>query len=79
MIWFELCFCFSVIPIPGCRSSARVEENAAAADLKLKEEDLKVIRAVCEAAIGNIGDRYPEAYMKSVMADCIKMEEWKGE
>ena len=47
--------------------------------MKLKDEDIKAIRAVCEAADGTIGSRYPESSMRSVMGECITMEEWKGE
>ncbi|PAV19769.1 Aldo keto reductase [Pyrrhoderma noxium] len=38
------------VPIPGCRSSERVEENAKGAEIKLSTEDVKTIRELSEAA-----------------------------
>ena len=65
------------IPIPGCRSASRVEENAGAADIKLEEADVKAIRAVCAAAVGSLRERYPEAYMTQVVGNCISLGEWE--
>jgi aryl-alcohol dehydrogenase-like predicted oxidoreductase len=48
-----------IVPIPGTRRLERVEENLAAADLKLTTDDLAQI----ETAAGQIkiqGARYPE-------------------
>ncbi|KAI5118752.1 hypothetical protein M0805_004838 [Coniferiporia weirii] len=66
------------IPIPGCRSVARVEENAGGAELQLSPEDVKAIRALSEAADVQ-GSRYPDAFMFAVKGDCISQDEWKGE
>jgi aryl-alcohol dehydrogenase-like predicted oxidoreductase len=49
-----------VVPIPGTRSAARLEENAAAAALTLDARELEALsRTLPEAA----GTRYPEASM----------------
>jgi len=49
-----------VVPIPGTRKLARLEENLAAADLELTATDLNEIETA-SAAITVRGDRYPEA------------------
>jgi len=51
-----------IVPIPGTRSIARLDENAAAADVKLVAADLEKIAAVLSAS-EVIGARYPEAFM----------------
>jgi aryl-alcohol dehydrogenase-like predicted oxidoreductase len=52
-----------IVPIPGTKRLARLEENAAAVDLVLSEDELREIAdALPEAA----GLRYPEAMMQSV-------------
>ncbi|THH03326.1 hypothetical protein EW145_g6348 [Phellinidium pouzarii] len=66
------------IPIPGCRSSERVEENAGGAELQLSREDVAAINALSEAADVQ-GDRYATAMMALLKGDCIPPEEWKGE
>ncbi|KAI5118755.1 hypothetical protein M0805_004841 [Coniferiporia weirii] len=66
------------IPIPGCRSVARVEENAGGAELQLTPEDVKAIRALSESA-DTQGSRYPDDQLLAVKGDCILQEEWKGE
>ena len=66
-----------MIPIPGCRTAERVAENARGAELKLDAEDIKTIRALVEAA--DTGERYPPAFLKLCMADCLPLSEWKGE
>jgi aryl-alcohol dehydrogenase-like predicted oxidoreductase len=49
----------AVVPIPGTKRVGYLEENAAAADIELSEEDL---RALDEAAPqgATAGDRYPD-------------------
>ncbi|MEU6404386.1 aldo/keto reductase [Streptomyces sp. NPDC046985] len=47
-----------VVPIPGTRSAARVEENAHAADVTLTEADLAAIREILPT--GGFGARYTE-------------------
>jgi len=52
-----------IVPIPGTRKLAQLEDNAAAADVELSAADLVAI----EDAAGNIavsGARYPEAFEK---------------
>ncbi len=50
-----------VVPIPGTRSRARLEENLAAADVELTADDLAAIDAIVPE--GAAGSRYPEAFM----------------
>lgn len=66
----------TVIPEPGSRNVARTEENAVAAEIKLREEDVQTIRTLCESADVQ-GDRVPQ--MAEAKMDCIPLEEWKGE
>ncbi|KAI5116237.1 hypothetical protein M0805_003298 [Coniferiporia weirii] len=66
----------NVVPIPGCRSATRVEENAHAAELVLLPEDVGAIRALSEAADIR-GERMPAQYMHAV--DSLPLEKWKGE
>ena len=70
----------SVIPIPGCRSRARVQENAAAAHIKLAKEDVQEIRLMVNT-LQAWGSRYPEASnaILDVGADSMPLEQWKGE
>jgi aryl-alcohol dehydrogenase-like predicted oxidoreductase len=52
-----------IVPIPGTKRRARLEENAAAVDIVLSDDELREIAdALPEAA----GPRYPEAMMQSV-------------
>ncbi len=54
-----------IIPIPGTKRRNYLEENIAAVDVQLSEEELKEIEAI--AFHENVsGLRYPELYMKSV-------------
>ena len=52
-----------VIPIPGSRSAARVEENAEAVRIHLTPDDLASLDAISPAVAG---DRYPEGGMRAV-------------
>jgi aryl-alcohol dehydrogenase-like predicted oxidoreductase len=52
-----------VIPIPGTKRRARLEENAAAADVVLGDDEL---RAIADALPEAVGDRYPEEMMRLV-------------
>jgi aryl-alcohol dehydrogenase-like predicted oxidoreductase len=47
-----------IVPIPGTRSAARVEENVGAADLTLSESELARITEILPT--GGFGSRYPE-------------------
>lgn len=54
-----------IIPIPGTTKLHRFEENIAAADIELSQQDLDLIaNALSEIAIE--GERYPEQLMKMV-------------
>ncbi len=56
-----------VVPIPGAKSRAHLEENIGAADLVLSEEDLAEIdRIVPPGAVS--GTRYPESQMHRINA-----------
>lgn len=50
-----------VVPIPGTRSPQRMADNAAAADVKLTDEDLARIHGILPQ--GAYGARYPEAML----------------
>lgn len=51
-----------IVPIPGTKSPRRLEENAAAADVKLTARDIEELdKAVSREAVH--GDRYPEPMM----------------
>jgi aryl-alcohol dehydrogenase-like predicted oxidoreductase len=48
-----------VVPIPGTKRRSYLEENAAALDVVLSDEDLAAIEAIFPAGAG-AGDRYPD-------------------
>jgi len=52
-----------IVPIPGTKRVAYLEENLGAADVQLSEADAQ---AIAEAIPAAAGDRYPEAVMRSV-------------
>ena len=52
-----------IVPIPGTKRRARLEENAAAVDVVLSDDEL---RAIADALPEAAGQRYPEAMMQSV-------------
>jgi aryl-alcohol dehydrogenase-like predicted oxidoreductase len=52
-----------IVPIPGTKRVAYLEENLGAADVQLSEADA---RAIAQAIPAAAGDRYPEAVMRSV-------------
>ncbi|MCH9648281.1 MAG: aldo/keto reductase [Deltaproteobacteria bacterium] len=54
-----------VVPIPGTRRSSRLDENAAAADIELSEEELSEIERVLPPELV-AGTRYPEEFMHTV-------------
>jgi aryl-alcohol dehydrogenase-like predicted oxidoreductase len=56
------------IPIPGTSKIKNLEENAAAAQIKLSKEEVQEIRQACEKA-DVVGERYPEAMSASLFAD----------
>lgn len=67
---------YAVIPLPGCRTAARVEDNSSAVELQLSPEDIIEIRTLCENADIK-GDRLPE--IARAPMDCIPLKEWKDE
>jgi aryl-alcohol dehydrogenase-like predicted oxidoreductase len=54
-----------IVPIPGTKRVARLEENAAAAGIKLSADDVQRIGEVAPVGAG-AGLRYPEPQMKGV-------------
>ncbi|WTW92466.1 aldo/keto reductase [Streptomycetaceae bacterium NBC_01309] len=50
-----------IVPIPGTRSSARIDENTAAADVALTAADLAAIDDILPH--GGFGARYPEGFV----------------
>ena len=52
-----------IVPIPGTKRVERLEENVAAAEIELSDDEL---RAIGEALPQPSGERYPEAGMASV-------------
>ena len=51
-----------IVPIPGTKSPRRLEENAAAAEIKLSAQDVEELdNAISPEAVR--GDRYPEGMM----------------
>jgi aryl-alcohol dehydrogenase-like predicted oxidoreductase len=55
----------NVVPIPGTKRRERLEENAAAADIRLTLDELREIDTVLPRGIA-AGTRYPEAGMRAV-------------
>lgn len=54
-----------VVPIPGTREIARLEENAAAVELELSAADLERLEAIAPPEVA-CGARYPERAMQAV-------------
>jgi aryl-alcohol dehydrogenase-like predicted oxidoreductase len=52
-----------IVPIPGTKRRARLEENTAAVDVVLSDDEL---REIAEALPEAAGQRYPEAMMQTV-------------
>jgi len=52
-----------IVPIPGSTRAERVEENAAAVDIKLSPEEIAALDAVGGSVVG---ERYPEGAMRTV-------------
>jgi aryl-alcohol dehydrogenase-like predicted oxidoreductase len=55
----------NVTPIPGTTRLERLEENVAAAEVRLSSEELDVIESVAPKGVA-AGTRYPEASMTVV-------------
>ena len=56
------------IPIPGSSKIKNLEENAAAAQIKLSKEEIQELRQASEKA-DVVGERYPAAMCTSLFAD----------
>ena len=56
------------IPIPGTTKIKNLEENAAAAQIKLSKEEVTEIRKACQAA-DTAGERYPASMTAHLFAD----------
>lgn len=54
-----------IVPIPGTRSVARLEDNAGAAEIVLSPEELAAIDVIMPPGIA-VGTRYPEGGMRSL-------------
>ena len=54
-----------IIPIPGTKRAARVDENIGAADIQLSEEDMAMIEEAMPPGAG-AGNRYPDPQMKAI-------------
>ncbi|HEX5574293.1 MAG TPA: aldo/keto reductase, partial [Gemmatimonadales bacterium] len=54
-----------VVPIPGSRRVERLEENAAATDIKLTENDLHRLELIAPVGAA-VGTRYPEPMMAAL-------------
>ncbi|HET7676148.1 MAG TPA: aldo/keto reductase, partial [Gammaproteobacteria bacterium] len=54
-----------IVPIPGTGRRAHLEENCAAADIRLSADDLAAIDEIAPVDVA-AGERYPEAMMKTL-------------
>jgi aryl-alcohol dehydrogenase-like predicted oxidoreductase len=54
-----------IVSIPGTKRGKYLEENAAAVDVTLTEEDLRCIDEVAPKGVA-AGERYNEAFMRTV-------------
>jgi len=54
-----------IVPIPGTKKRARLEENAGAVEIELTPEDLRTIDEIAPRGIA-AGERYPTAAMSAV-------------
>lgn len=55
----------NIVPIPGTKRRKYLEQNVAALDVKLTEEDLKRIEEIAPRGVA-VGTRYPEEAMRAV-------------
>jgi aryl-alcohol dehydrogenase-like predicted oxidoreductase len=54
-----------VVPIPGSRRVERLEENTAAAEIELTENELHRLEVIAPVGVA-AGLRYPEGFMRVV-------------
>ena len=66
------------MPIPGFQTTEHVEDNAVAAEIQLKSEDVDVIDQLVEEADVQ-GDRITPGLESFYQEDCITLDQWKGE
>jgi aryl-alcohol dehydrogenase-like predicted oxidoreductase len=57
------------IPIPGTKRVKYLEENAAAVDVELSDEEVLQLRKEIEKVGGSKGERYPPAMMSKCFGD----------
>jgi aryl-alcohol dehydrogenase-like predicted oxidoreductase len=57
-----------VIPIPGTRGQKYLDENTAASEIKLSDEELRVLRKAADATVLD-GSRYPEMWANVLMGE----------
>ncbi|GIK05482.1 hypothetical protein Aspvir_009594 [Aspergillus viridinutans] len=63
-----------IIPIPGTKSAARMDENAAAALLQLSDQEVQEIRTLAEK-VKIEGTKYPAAVMATLFSDTPPLEQ----
>ena len=66
------------MPIPGFQTIEHVEDNAVAAEVQLKPEDVDAISQLVEEADVQ-GDRITPELEDFFQQDCITLDQWKGE
>lgn len=64
------------IPIPGCRTIERIEENAHGAEVELSAEAIKEIRELVDKA-EVAGGRYGAQF--AVEGNSLPLDQWKAE
>ncbi|KAJ3908286.1 NADP-dependent oxidoreductase domain-containing protein [Lentinula edodes] len=65
-----------IIPIPGTKKVKYLEENLGAVNVKLSDEDLKLVREYIEKSDATKGARYPEWGMHLAYADTPELREY---
>ncbi|ETI23801.1 hypothetical protein G647_05607 [Cladophialophora carrionii CBS 160.54] len=61
-----------IIPIPGTRTIKYLEQNTAAASLKLTEQEVQELRVAADAT-ELLGDRYPAMMMGPIMGETVPL------
>ncbi|KAH9909550.1 aldo-keto reductase [Xylariomycetidae sp. FL2044] len=64
-----------IIPIPGTKRTKYLEENAAAINIKLSQEEEARIRKAIDSVGGSKGARYPAAMMSVLFGDSRELSE----
>ena len=68
------------IPIPGCRTTERIEENAHGAELELSAEAIREIRELVDKAeVAGTRNRTLSWIATAVEGNCLPLDQWKGE